>query len=192
MEVGKIINITDAEVTIFTGSDTPLQIKKEQLDFDPALGDRLIIKHEKDGHILIHKTGSAVPTNTPTKVEIKKTPKEILEIIGVFIGFCAIISIIYIVYSAFTQPDNLETTQRKYKAEMLGQCEKLIKSQLNHPSTFQTSAFTDPAKFTHLGQDDYIVQIRFTAKNSFGVEHKFSGSCKFSNQNIIDSNLLQL
>ncbi|AXN95898.1 hypothetical protein [Pasteurella multocida] len=63
-------------------------------------------------------------------------------------------------------------SEKYYKACLSG-----IKSRANHPSTVETSIFGRAIGSTPTG--GVLVRMDFTAKNSFGLEEKFTAACSW-------------
>lgn len=64
-------------------------------------------------------------------------------------------------------------SEKYYKACLSG-----IKSRANHPSTVETSIFGRTIGSTSTG--GILVRMDFTAKNSFGLEEKFTAACSWN------------
>ena len=78
-----------------------------------------------------------------------------------------IISIILIVIGSIGERPELPERQR-YVLE----CENVIKTKLQHPSTYNKDFLRDTV-------ENKKVSIYFSAKNSFGLELKYQGVCIF-------------
>lgn len=67
-------------------------------------------------------------------------------------------------------------------------CQKLMKSQLNFPNSYSQDFLDGISYSTNVGMY-YDINLKFKAKNAFGMETQHYGTCNVSNGKIVDFSL---
>lgn len=161
-------------------------LKREVNAGEPHFMDKRYPERVNESSVISMKKYFGDSDKEVAKITHKAKVSELMTWGGVIVGLGSIAVIVFFVISSIFGTSDEKELKRNQSNNTVS-CQKMLKRYLNYPNTFDQH--WGGIKYRNYGGLNYMIDLNFSAKNAFGVESDFSGTCEVVNGTINSAKL---